>query len=70
MGHTFDFRMINTISRASIHGSYFEDGLRGNDGFYEINGDKYPNLIEKQMGDGKLVLHSTPLVFTNYHFRK
>ncbi len=38
-------------------------------GFVEINGDKYPNLVEKQMGEGKLLLHSTPLVFTNYHFR-
>jgi hypothetical protein len=38
-------------------------------GFVEIKGDRYPNLVMKQMGKGKLYLHSTPLVFTNYHFR-
>lgn len=39
-------------------------------GFIEINGDIRANLIEKQLGENRLLLHSTPLVFTNFHFRK
>ncbi|MCZ4408576.1 hypothetical protein O3Q51_07140 [Cryomorphaceae bacterium 1068] len=38
-------------------------------GFIEIDSEKHPNLVMKQMGKGMLYLHSTPLVFTNYHFR-
>lgn len=39
-------------------------------GSVEINGQKHINLIEKQMGEGRIFLHTTPLVFTNYHFRE
>jgi len=49
---------------------YFNDLVCAKEtGFIKINGIEYPNLIEQKIGEGKLVLHSTPLVFTNYHFR-
>ncbi|HKK39898.1 MAG TPA: hypothetical protein VJ949_10805 [Cryomorphaceae bacterium] len=38
-------------------------------GFIEINEDRHPNLVETEIGSGRLLMHSTPLVFTNYHFR-
>jgi len=51
--------------------TYFNDvDCAEETGFLKIDGVEYPNLIEQKMGDGKLVLHATPLVFTNYHFRK
>jgi len=67
------FRLsYDQYNKPSIHSwTYFEDELCvETTGFIKIDGAEYPNLIEQEMGDGKLVLHSTPLVFTNYHFRK
>jgi len=39
-------------------------------GFFELDGQRYCNLITEVQGNGALLIHTTPLVFTNYHFRK
>jgi len=62
---------FDTYNQPGLHSwVYFKDDLcTESKGFIELNGGRYPNLVEEQMGKGKLFLHSTPLVFTNYHFR-
>ena len=50
---------------------YFNDLVCAKEtGFLKIKGVEHSNMIEHEIGNGKIVLHSTPLVFTNYHFRK
>ncbi|MCH2215222.1 MAG: hypothetical protein MK086_08645 [Flavobacteriales bacterium] len=39
-------------------------------GEFEVNHDQYTNLVRKEWGEGEMIIHSTPMVFTNYHLRK
>jgi hypothetical protein len=63
---------LDAFNEPSLHSwIYFKDLPCSEEmGFIEINGEKHANLIEKKTENGKLLLHTTPLVFTNYHFRE
>jgi hypothetical protein len=39
-------------------------------GNMESDGEKRPNLVSKKIGKGRIVIHSNPLAFTNYHLRR
>jgi len=34
-----------------------------------MGGGDFPNMLELKVGDGSVIIHCTPLLFTNYHFR-
>jgi hypothetical protein len=36
----------------------------------EVDGERHVNLVKVKSGKGELIIHSTPLIFTNYHFRR
>lgn len=53
---------------------YFYFGLCENEGYTVLGEFKnvdqfYPNYIEVPYGKGKLLLHSTPMIFTNFYFK-
>ncbi|MEM9051088.1 MAG: DUF4350 domain-containing protein [Bacteroidota bacterium] len=39
-------------------------------GELEVDNDQHSNMVRKELGEGELIIHSTPMVFTNYHLRK
>ncbi len=68
-GFPFSFDQFNnpvdySWSYFPEHSKYTELGQ-----FFNENGT-YSNHVNINIGDGVLELHSTPLIFTNYHFRK
>lgn len=36
-------------------------------GYIHLDGHKLPNFVEVAVGEGKILLHTMPLAFTNYH---
>jgi len=39
-------------------------------GNLELDRESHSNFVRKKMGDGEILLHTVPLVFTNYQFRR
>lgn len=39
-------------------------------GYQENKGKKYPNFIEASFGNGRIILHSQPAAFSNFHLLK
>lgn len=39
-------------------------------GYQEVEGKKYPNLIKTKYGNGYFIIHTQPIVFTNYNLLK
>lgn len=39
-------------------------------GHVRVDDKMYPNFLEIKYGEGRFLLHTTPLAFSNYHFRR
>jgi hypothetical protein len=64
-------KYLEDFEARSFHWRHFSSGLKMRNGEAVIIkghlGEYYPNYIECKVGSGKIVFHSSPLIFTNYH---
>jgi hypothetical protein len=64
------------VDKTEIHPwSYYSAFACGNLDFdtlgqFSTNGETYPDYLRIRVGKGELRIHATPLIFTNYHFKK